>query len=253
MHRNGFLSVMASIALATALVGCGPGASPSPSPTGSPAPPSASVDFSMTVVPAQSVGRSIPGAHVVYLVAVSGSPTDEPVRIRAQAPNAKTTVEPELLAPGVVGEVTVVPIDCTCDQTMVGVTITAERGAVSRVETREFELVSGTDDWADEAATHLAPFITWLAANRPELGITEQTTWTGTPGAWVLIVEHYLYFSDDWELDLEWHVMVPPDDWSRISLRKRWSETAPSLAFEISSVAGATAPHEIDPPDAVWR
>jgi hypothetical protein len=36
--------------------------------------------------------------------------------------------------------------------------------------------------------------------------------WEGLPGTWVLIVEHYLFFSTDWELDLSWHVMIPPDD-----------------------------------------
>jgi hypothetical protein len=207
----------------------------------------------MHVLPATSVGRTIPGARVVFLVTVSGGAADGPAKITAQAPNATTTIEPAQLLPGVVGEVTVVPRDCTCDATQVGVEIVATRAGVRTTETRTLELVSGTDGWASDAATHLAPFITWLAANRPDLGITPKTTWEGTPGSWVLVVNHYLYFSTDWELDLEWHVMIAPDDWSRMSLRRRGSEVAPSVAFEISSVSGGTAPHEIQPPEAVWR
>jgi hypothetical protein len=77
--------------------------------------------------------------------------------------------------------------------------------------------------------------------------------WEGVPGTWVLIVEHYLFFSTDWELDLSWHVMIAPDDWSEIDLRHRDSELAPSLAFKIDSVSANDAPHEIAPPEAVWR
>ena len=35
-----------------------------------------------------------------------------------------------------------------------------------------------------------------------------------------LVVSHYLFFSEQWELHLEWHIMVAPDDWARISGRK---------------------------------
>lgn len=261
VHRS-YAAISASLILALVTTACGPGAptsspasgvSPTPAATSTAAPPASASAFTLQVVPATSIGRTIPDARVVFLVTVSGAAADGPVEITAQAANATTTVEPAQLLPGVVGEVTVVPSDCKCESLSVGVTITAERSGVRQVETRSLELVSGTDTWAAEAAAHLAPFITWLEARRPELGITSKTAWEGTPGSWVLIVEHYLYFSTDWELDLEWHVMVPPDDWSRISLRRRGSELAPSLAFEISSVANKTEPKEIQPPEAVWR
>lgn len=47
--------------------------------------------------------------------------------------------------------------------------------------------------------------------------------------------------------------MIAPDDWARIYLRQRWTETTPSAAFEISSVSAGGDPREIAPPDAVWR
>lgn len=255
-------AVWATLILAAFVAGCGPGAptsSPSsvasraPVATSTAAPPASAGTYTLQVVPATSIGRTIPEARVVFLVTVSGAAADGPVEITADAPNTRITVEPAQLVPGVVGEVTFVPADCKCESVNVGVTITAERNGVRQVETRTLELASGTDTWAAEAAAHLAPFVTWLETDRPELGITSKTAWDGTPGSWVLIVEHYLYFSTEWELDLEWHVMVPPDDWSRISLRKRGSEVAPSLAFEISSVTNKTEPKEIEPPEAVWR
>lgn len=251
--------MIVAIVLAASTAACGgstPSATPAASPTAVPSqtlPSASGIPFTMQVVPAMSIGRTIAGARAVFLVTVSGAPSDGPVEISAQAPNTTTSIEPAQLLPGVVGEVTVVPKDCTCDSTQVGVEIVAIRDGVRQAETRTMELVSGTDDWAADAATHLAPFIEWLATNRPDLGITDATTWEGTPGSWVLVVNHYLYFSADWELDLEWHVMIPPDDWSRIVLRKRWTEVAPSVAFEISSVAGKAEPKETDPPDAVWR
>lgn len=258
-----FVSVLAALLLGAPLAGCGAGPAPTTTPAAtatqapatspSTAPSKAASAFTLTVVPATSVGRTIPGAKVVFLVTVSGTASDGPVEITAQAPNATTTIEPAQLVPGVVGEVTLVAKDCSCDSTQVGIEIAATRAGARQTETRTLELVSGTDDWKADADAHLAPFITWLAANRPDLGITAATKWEGTPGSWVLVVNHYLYFSTDWELNLAWHVMIAPDDWSRIALRKRGSEVAPSLAFEISSVSGGTAPHEIAPPEAVWR
>jgi hypothetical protein len=109
------------------------------------------------------------------------------------------------------------------------------------------------------ARTHSRPrrpsfwrrFTKWLAAERPDLGIDPDTQWQGTPGGWVHVVNHYQYFSETWELGLDWHVIVPPDDWARIHLRRRWTEATPSAAFEISSVSGGSAPHEIEPPESV--
>jgi hypothetical protein len=135
----------------------------------------------------------------------------------------------------------------------VDLTISGSRGGIQRQVERTFQVAPGSDALGAEANDHLAPFADWLAANRPELGIDPQTSWEPTLGTWVLIVNHYAFFSEDWEVELSWHVMIAPDDWARIALRHRWTETRPSLAFEISSFSGTTEPHEIDPPENVWR
>jgi hypothetical protein len=106
----------------------------------------------------------------------------------------------------------------------------------------------GEDGLAADARAHLAPFLGWLAKFHPELGIDERTNLEGTPGSWVLVIDHYQFLSEEWEIGLAWHVMIPPDDWARIYLRRRWSEVRPARAFEFSSVSSGAEPHEIDPP-----
>ncbi|GAI03110.1 unnamed protein product, partial [marine sediment metagenome] len=99
-------------------------------------------------------------------------------------------------------------------------------------------------------------FISWLAANHPEFGITSETEWTGTivyPG--IMEVSYYLFFSEDWEMGVRWHVTIVPDDWAEIYLRKRFTETQPSHAFKIDSYETypQPEPYAINPPESVWR
>ncbi len=68
-----------------------------------------------------------------------------------------------------------------------------------------------------------------------------------------LVVSHYLFFSEAWELHLEWHVMIAPHDWAKIDLRKRFEEIRPSSAYEISSVSAKSAPGPIEVPPEIWR
>lgn len=98
-------------------------------------------------------------------------------------------VEPERLAPGDVAEITVVPAAVAAEGEL-EVTITASRAGVERHETRTLVTAPGEDTLGAEAEAMLARFIPWLAANRPQLGITEATQWQGTPGSWVLVVNH---------------------------------------------------------------
>lgn len=80
-------------------------------------------------------------------------------------------------------------------------------------------------------------FIPWLATNHPEFGITSENEWTETiVRPHIAVVMFYLFFSEDWEMGVSWHVMIPPHDWARIYLRHRFVEVQPSYAFEISSL-----------------
>jgi hypothetical protein len=261
-HGRRPLAASLVILLSVVLTGCGPGASAGPSaspspttPPPSPSPGSSGTAFNLTVLPASFAGKIFSGSKVVLLVSVDGSPSDGPVTISGSIAGGTVTIEPEQLLPGTVGEITVIPAACQgdCGDVDSEVVINAERGSVQRSEKRVLTVAPEASQLEPEARVHLAPFITWLAANRPELGITAATQWEGVPGSWVLIVEHYVFLSEDWELDLEWHVMIAPSDWSRIYLRRRGSEAAPSVAFQIDSVSAKDEPHEIEPPEAVWR
>lgn len=221
-----------------------PAQSVQPSPT--------ATDFRLDVVPAMSIGRTIGGQRVTFLVTVSGDRGEGPVGLSVVADDATISIEPQPLPAGVVGEVSVTPAPVVTEADL-AVTITASRAGIERQERRTLHVTPGEDTLRAEAATYLSPFTEWLADEEPQLGIGRRTDWEGTPGSWVLVVNHYLFFSEDWEIGLAWHVMIPPDDWSMIYLRHRWTEAHPSLAFEIPSVAGAMEPREIDPPDDVWR
>ena len=245
------LLAWALFGVAVVVAGCG---SESPATDGSdqPTASAAGTEFTLDVAPATVAGRAIPGIPVVLLVTASGDPSDGDVTITAEAPGATVTVEPAELPPGMVGEVTVVPDAVSADET-INVTIIGSRGGIEHQQTRTVPVSPGEDTLQSEAAALLARFTEWLAVERPDLGIGPDTPWEGNLGGWVLVVNHYQYVSEDWELGLEWHVMIAPDDWARIYLRHRWTESVPSAAFEISSVSGELPPHEIDSPESVWR
>ena len=137
------------------------------------------------------------------------------------------------------------------------VTVRAERGGESRVVEVPITLTSEEEDLLGPAAAEMRDrFIPWLAENQPGLGIDETTVWEGTivRPHW-LVVSHYLFFSDEWEMHVSWHIMIAPYDWARIELRRRFEETLPSLAFEIPSVS-EPAPVVVDqrePEGILWR
>ncbi|MDH5363088.1 MAG: hypothetical protein OEW84_07220 [Aigarchaeota archaeon] len=212
--------------------------------------------FSMQVIPEQIMGESIVGQRVVFLVVVTdegeGVGRGETVSLSATAAGS-VTVDPKAIAPGQVAEVTVIPEEASVGGN-VTLTVRGERGGLDLTEAVTFSVAEGEDDRGPEATALRDRFVAWLAVNHPELGITEQTKWTGTivSPIW-LVVSHYLFFSDDWEMHVSWHVMIAPHDWAKIDLRHRFTEARPSYAFEISSVSTDEEPHTIDPPESVWR
>lgn len=132
------------------------------------------------------------------------------------------------------------------------ITITATAGEETAEKTVTIEVRE--DRLGPRASEVQATFIPWLQKNHPELGITDETEWDGAvvfPG--MLIVSHYLFFSDEWEMGVMWHVMVPPNDWAEIYLRHRFTDIAPTYRFKISSLNAASEPYQLNPPESVWR
>ena len=191
-----------------------------------------------------------------------------PVRCSSRlGAGAGVIVEPAAIEPGEVAEVIVIPapLDTTTAQMIVdgedeGRTITAtikgERDGAEVSATVDITVTSEEEDLVGPLAEEKrALFIPWLAENRPELGITEDTQWAGTiVTPHILVVTHYLYLSDEWEMHVFWHVMIEPYNWAKIELRRRFVETLPSLAFEIPSItAEPIEVQEIEPEGTLWR
>lgn len=209
--------------------------------------------FSIQVDPVELKGFSIPGQSIHYLVTVQDEEKDDAVTISATALGASVQILQNELLEGQVAEVIVVP-DTDSTGKKIEVLIEGKRGSIKEEITRSFEVIEGEDDRKEKAVELLAPFIAYLEEAHPELNITSDTKWEGTMVSpqW-LVVSHYLFFSEEWELHLEWHVMIPPSDWVRIDLRHRSDETQPSLAFEISSLASEADPMPIEVPVEIWR
>ena len=267
-----------------------------------PAPPSIEVldSFYLRVTP-RYMSDAIGGQHCVIMVDVEdlgGSNAGGPVTLSVTAPGVEFFVEPQVIIPGQVAEITVIPQPVASDEPepilrlkplqddplppgpirpgpgdddplpvdpyddpfgpgpreILTVTILGERGDEIQTQAATVVVRPGEDLLLDPAVEMRDRFIPWLAENHPELGITSQTGWTGTiVTPHILVVTHYLFLTDEWEMEVRWHVMIPPYDWAMIYLRRRGVETRPSYAFKIDSVSGNTAPYMIDPPETVWR
>ena len=219
--------------------------------------------FSMQVIPTQ-MEITIPGQRCVFLVSVADEGKENKegkvVKISASAPGAAVSVEPQMITPGQVAEVTLIP-----DETMrpdkdseyktIEGTIFGERDNLKQTEKITVKVLDRRDMIAQSAVEMRDKFIPWLADNHPEFGITSETEWIETivlPGQY--IISYYLFFSEDWEMGVDWHVTRPPDNWTRIYLRQRFTEMYPSYGFEISSWSTeGEEPHIIDPKDPIYN
>ena len=221
--------------------------------------------FSIHVTPGH-MEDTVVGQNCVFLVTVAdesmGSGAGEVVNISATSLEAVVAVGPKAIAPGNVTEVVVIP-DETSINKMLTVTINSERDGLEQTETVTLfvrEEPPAIEDIALYATELRDKFIPLLAENNPEFEITSETMWAGTiVKPHTVVAMHYLFFSEDWEIGVQWHVMDPPNDWARIYLRQRTTGTQPSYAFEISSLDAQDEPQAIDPKEPmygmseVWR
>jgi hypothetical protein len=196
---------------------------------------------------------AIPGQRVVFLVIVSDSAGAAPVTISAAATKATVKeIRPTELEPGVVGEVWVEP-DPASAETTASVEISATRDGASQTVARSIPVFPMIDERANDARPHFERWIAWLASAQPELGIDQTTTWEPAFVSTLLVVSHYAYWSDEWEMTIAWHNMIAPSDWSEVHLRERGVDVAPSIAFRTDSVTQVSEPYEITPPEVVVR
>ena len=208
------------------------------------------------------------GQRCVLLVTVTDEREDEaaeawPVTISATSPGGSVHVEPEAIVPGQVAEVTVIPEHHPDDPAggeegwTVTATVTAERDGHRQTADVPLTIWSLEEDLVEPLAVDMrAKFIPLLAADYPDLGIDENTEWTPTiVTLHNLVVTHYLFFSDEWEMHIYWHNMIPPYDWAVVDLRRRFQETRYSVAFDLAHWQ-SDEPQELTqtvPEDDLWR
>ncbi|MFW9999286.1 MAG: hypothetical protein ACFE88_04150 [Candidatus Hermodarchaeota archaeon] len=97
-------------------------------------------------------------------------------------------------------------------------------------------------------------FVSYLSINHPHFEINENTSWDGFGNSpQILIVEHFLFKSAFWEMELARHVMIAPYDGVTICLRPRFS-LFPNWSGTINSwSSGNHIIIEIEPPDKIFR
>jgi hypothetical protein len=192
------------------------------------------------------VGGEGPAVVVEATGALAGS--TEPVPV---------SVDPAEVAPGEVAEVWVEAPSVSEESTLT-VTITGRRGGAERTATVDTWIVPGTDDLGPTATEVAAVFLEALAGTVDGLPASRDQLVGGTTVASrLLVVSHYAWFTDESEIGLAWHIMIPPDDWAELYVRPR-GQPAPSRAFRLSSWSTAVAGGEvkiaeIPPPAEVTR
>jgi len=212
----------------------------------------------------------VPGQKCVFLVnvyppgardeAAGEISSDMRVGISATVVSGDAAVElnPQsltALAPGQVLEVIATP-----QESAVGSEVEIEiRGEwLGTIKTRTVTLavqegLPSAGELAALAAELRDMFIPWLAANHPELGIRADIEWESVVvRPHIMVVMYHLFFSNDWEMGIRWHVTIPPHDWVEIYLRSRYTDVHPSYAFKIPSRDSQAEPEPVDVPE-LWR
>jgi hypothetical protein len=208
------------------------------------------------VVSPEFINGAIPDSRLVLLVGLVDH-GHGPVSITAAAPTAEVAVDPPTISGTEIAEVTVVPGLAGSDTT-IDVTVNATSGDQTSSIARTVAVLPWEDDRQDQARQILGLFVDWMVDAHPEFGITSETPFSGTLTApLLLIVSHYGFFSDDWEVGVSWHIMIPPDDFAEMYLRPR-SAMHPTLAFRIDSwqtalETGTYEVTEVAPPVEVVR
>jgi hypothetical protein len=94
----------------------------------------------------------------------------------------------------------------------------------------EVELFNWSSGNLPDAIVKRDELIDWVETEHPEYGIfsdKESFAYVTYPG--ILIVEHWTFLYEEWEMRICYHVMIPPHDWSQIWLRRR-GEIDPEFA-----------------------
>ena len=134
------------------------------------------------------------------------------------------------------------------------VTLKVNNGRSIIEETAIVDVVNWSSSFSDEIIQMKNTFTNFLIENYSSFIVAENSSMEFMGNApQILIVEHYLFRSDSWELELSRHVMLVPDDWVRVYLRAR-NSIQPCWAGTITSWgSGNHTIFEINPPESIYR
>ena len=180
----------------------------------------APVPFSLIITnrPASfgDVVYSIPTQKCIFLVVVEDerrtNGAEKSVSLSVKSSDCEVAVFPQTITSGQIAELTITPTEANIGNN-VTVTLEGERNGLKRTKTITIEVIEGEDTLEPEATHMREMFIPWLSTNHLELSITSETAWTGTiVNPRILVVMHYVFLSEEWEMYVTWHVMIPPYD-----------------------------------------
>jgi hypothetical protein len=226
--------------------------------------------FDLTVVPdgyLATVGKDC----IMMLVSAADKAASAigsgPVTISATCPGADVVVYHPRVKAGEVAEISVIPTGevvgelepagaFTPPSYHITVTVTGQRAGLTSSVTRVYDVYDGMD-WngsLNETAQEMRDFfVSWLIAHQPELGITAATRWTYYPITCIGPQRHtyqYLFFSDQWEMAIDYFFVATPYDPLTVALRRRFTSDTYSDAFQIPSWTSdpRAEPAACDPP-----
>jgi len=102
-------------------------------------------------------------------------------------------------------------------------------------------IITDWDDNYESAMQHLDRFSVWVKSYQPQYnGIFSEPAYFYATYPKILIVEHYSFISDKYEVRLCFHVMIPPHDWSMLCIRKR-TQFEPEMAFRLDTDGNITS------------
>ncbi len=186
--------------------------------------------LSLKAAPAGGIG-SYRGGTALWVVEVGSSMAGDAIEVTATSVNGvPCEVRPaRLRGPGRVEVIARPQAEAPLGVATVTVGARAAEGtAAAGVGEVELALPLHILDFEDRLGTtarrRFRPFITYLAARQPALGIDRTTAWEGwDPVPNILVVMWYSFLSDDHEALIRWHVMIPPYDWTEVFVRRRGS------------------------------
>ncbi|MFX0003091.1 MAG: hypothetical protein ACFE9C_05945 [Candidatus Hodarchaeota archaeon] len=137
---------------------------------------------------------------------------------------------------------------------IIEVEATINSKGITKKDNAIVNVINWTIDISPEIITMRDEFVKYFSNNHSNFKINESTIWEwlGNPPQ-IIIVEHYLFKSTFWEMELARHVMIAPYDWVTVYLRPRYN-IFPNWSGIINSwSSGNYTVVETEPPDEIFR